>query len=466
MVLREKYRLDAVLGVGGMAAVYAATHRNKKRFAIKILHPEVSAHAEIRSRFLREGYVANSVGHPGAVAVLDDDEAEDGSAFLVMELLEGASCDTIWERSGRHVALRAALGIVHQLLDVLAAAHDHGIVHRDIKPSNLFLLPDGQLKVLDFGIARLRDAATSGLATAIGTTLGTPAFMAPEQALAQTSDIDARSDIWSVGATLFTLISGQFVHPGDNEAQVLVRAATQRARSLAEVQPETPAAVVELVARALAFEREERWQSARSMRDAVARIHAEMFGEGPSKALLAAPHELLRPLSSAPPTSGPTSRTMTAQHRAALPSADRAMPERRRVPAVAAAVALLGALAAATLIRLRSTGSSENGTTSSASAGAVLAAPALAEQPPPAPSVSVDPIEPKERLPPAIAATTATVVSSAAPIVTPRRTPFPAPSRSDRTVGATTAAIAPHPSAAPAAPAASAPHSPLDMHLQ
>src|SRR5579862_7764189 len=96
-VLRGKHRLDRVLGVGGMAVVYAATHRNKKRFAIKMLHPELSVRENIRTRFLREGYVANSVEHSGAVAVLDDDIAEDGSAFVVMELLEGAPIDEVWQ---------------------------------------------------------------------------------------------------------------------------------------------------------------------------------------------------------------------------------------------------------------------------------------------------------------------------------------------------------------------------------
>src|SRR3984957_17161732 len=94
-VLRGKYRLDRVLGIGGMATVYAGTHRNKKRVAIKMLHPELSIRANIRARFLREGYVANSVGHPGAVSVHDDDVAEDGSAFLVMDLLEGTSVDEL-----------------------------------------------------------------------------------------------------------------------------------------------------------------------------------------------------------------------------------------------------------------------------------------------------------------------------------------------------------------------------------
>ena len=102
--LNGKYRLDRLLGVGGMASVYAATHRNNKRVAIKVLHPELSVHAGLRTRFLREGYVANAVEHPGAVAVLDDDVAEDGAAFLVMELLEGETLDEACERQGGKLA--------------------------------------------------------------------------------------------------------------------------------------------------------------------------------------------------------------------------------------------------------------------------------------------------------------------------------------------------------------------------
>src|ERR1700677_5142164 len=104
-VLREKYHLDSILGSGGMAVVYAATHRNTKRFAVKMLHPELSIREDIRTRFLREGYVANSVKHPGAVAVIDDDVAEDGSAFLVMELLEGSLVNDMWVEHGRRLPL-------------------------------------------------------------------------------------------------------------------------------------------------------------------------------------------------------------------------------------------------------------------------------------------------------------------------------------------------------------------------
>jgi serine/threonine protein kinase len=267
-VLRGKYRLDSVLGVGGMAVVYAATHRNKKRFAVKMLHPELSIHNDLRTRFLREGQLANSVEHPGALAVLDDDVAEDGAAFLVMELLAGETVEAVWERAHRRLSLDAVLGIIHELLDVLDAAHAHGIVHRDIKPANAFVTTEGRVKVLDFGIARVREAASTA-ATHTGTVLGTPGFMAPEQALGKSSEIDAQTDLWAVGATLFTLASGWLVHEGDNAPQLLVKAATTQARSFAVAMPDAPAVIVQLVDRALAFDKRARWPSAAAMRDGV-----------------------------------------------------------------------------------------------------------------------------------------------------------------------------------------------------
>jgi eukaryotic-like serine/threonine-protein kinase len=105
--LRDKYRLDRVLGIGGMATVFAATHRNQAELAVKVLHPELCLRDDLKKRFLREGYVANSVKHPGAVLVVDDDVAEDGSAFLVMELLRGATVEEIWEGAGRQLSTRA-----------------------------------------------------------------------------------------------------------------------------------------------------------------------------------------------------------------------------------------------------------------------------------------------------------------------------------------------------------------------
>ncbi|HEY1557750.1 MAG TPA: protein kinase [Kofleriaceae bacterium] len=273
--LRGKYHLDGVLGTGGMAAVYAATHRNGKRFAIKILHAELAAREDIRRRFVREGYVANAVDHPGAVSVLDDDVGEDGAAFLVMELLTGSALDQLWKDQGRRMALPVVLEVARQLLAVLASAHARSIIHRDIKPANLFVTRDGTLKVLDFGIARVRDATAgdAGL-TGTGAVLGTPAYMAPEQALADADRIDARTDLWAVGATMFALIAGRLVHEATNPSALLVKAATDRAPALASVVPGIDEAVAAIVDRALEVEPAARWHAAAAMLAAIDAVGA------------------------------------------------------------------------------------------------------------------------------------------------------------------------------------------------
>jgi len=288
-VLCNKYRIDRVLGVGGMAVVYAATHRLQKECAIKILHPELSVRPDICQRFLREGVAANSVKHPGVVAVTDNDTAEDGAAFIVMELLDGAEVQALWDAYGRRMPVERVLAVAHQLLDVLAAAHAKSIVHRDIKPQNLFVTHEGQLKVLDFGIARVRDAFASGSsATHTGVLMGTPAFMAPEQAYAKASEIDAQTDLWAVGATMFTLLAGEYVHQGENPTQIMVQAATTPARSLGTVAPWVPGQVVALVDRALAFPKNARWPNAAAMRDAIAELHVALYGRALTRDALSA----------------------------------------------------------------------------------------------------------------------------------------------------------------------------------
>jgi serine/threonine-protein kinase len=285
--LNGKYRLDRLLGVGGMASVYAATHRNNKRLAVKVLHTELSIIPDLRLRFMREGYVANTVDHPGAVAVLDDDVTDDGAAFLVMELLLGATLAEASERRGGTIPLRAVLAAADQVLDVLAAADARHIVHRDIKPANLFLTTTGQVKVLDFGVARMRDAQGQHT-THSGMALGTPAFMAPEQALGRSEDISGRTDVWALGATMFALVTGRSVHQASSGQQQIVYAATRSAESLAAVDPTTPAEVAAIVDRALAFHPHARWESAGAMRDALRAAHRGLYGEEPSAASLAA----------------------------------------------------------------------------------------------------------------------------------------------------------------------------------
>jgi serine/threonine protein kinase len=271
LVLQDKWRIDSLLGVGGMAAVYGATHRNGKRVAVKMLHAEFSHEDEVRGRFLQEGYAANAIQHEGAVSVLDDDVAPDGSAFIVMELLDGETVERRWESAGRHLSISEVLTIADQLLDVLVAAHERSVVHRDIKPENLFITRSGALKVLDFGIAKLfqraPDSKTKG--TQAGMVMGTPAFMAPEQALARWDEVDGRTDLWAVGATMFTLLTGLHVHEAPSPQEQVIRSATAPARQLATVAQGVPARVAEIVDRALEFERAKRWPDARTMQVAV-----------------------------------------------------------------------------------------------------------------------------------------------------------------------------------------------------
>lgn len=317
--LRGKYRLDAVLGTGGMAVVYRATHRNRAEFAVKMLLRELSDDDETRARFLREGYAANSVKHPGVVLVVDDDISEDGTAFLVMELLSGIGVEDWIERSGRALPAAAVAMIGWQLCDVLAAAHAAGIVHRDIKPANLFVTSQGTLKVLDFGIARVRDAASLGArATRSGTSFGTPAFMSPEQALGKSQELDHRTDIWSTGATMFSALTGQLVHDAPTVEQVFVRAATRSARPIATVQRSVPAPLASVIDKALAFRAEDRWGSAAEMRGALYDAFRASFGRDmPEASELAVMAARLPP---APPQI-PVAMTKMPRHSTTMPVA-------------------------------------------------------------------------------------------------------------------------------------------------
>jgi len=272
-ILHGKYRLDALLGVGGMAAVYGATHRNGLRVAVKVLHAHHALDEDLRARFLREGYAANRVDHAGAVRVLDDDMADDGSVFLVMELLEGQTVEAFWQRSGRRLPQDLVCELAGQLLAVLVAAHANGVVHRDVKPENLFLTDAGVLKVLDFGIARLREATASASATITGRTIGTPGFMAPEQALGRVRDIDGQSDVWGTAATMYTLLSGQLVHHAETVEEVLIRAGTEVAPPVLSVVPDLAPRVAQVIDRGLAFGKEDRWPGAAAMHKDIAFRH-------------------------------------------------------------------------------------------------------------------------------------------------------------------------------------------------
>jgi eukaryotic-like serine/threonine-protein kinase len=279
-VVDGKWTIDARIGSGGMATVYAATHRNGHRAALKMLHTQLSRDASMKARFLREGYVANAIAHPGVVAVLDDGIAEDGSAFLVLELLEGETIENRRIARGGALPIDEVLDAAHEALEALAAAHAKDIVHRDVKPDNVFLTNDGRVKLLDFGLARMKTAQAE--ATKTGVTIGTPEFMPPEQARGGTGDaVDARSDVWGLGATLFTAITGHYVHDASSLHEQLVASATQRARPIRALAPHVPPSVARVIDRALELEKHDRWSTAGEMQKALVEARKGKIGPQP-----------------------------------------------------------------------------------------------------------------------------------------------------------------------------------------
>ena len=246
-----------------MASVFVARHKIGRLEAVKIMHPFVAASPELRARFEQEARLANRFHHAGAVEIRDIDTTEDGAPFLVMELLEGETLSAIARRTKEPLDVATVLRVADEVLDVLAAAHATGIIHRDIKPDNLLMTKEGRVKVLDFGIARLREGMSRDVKTHTGTTLGTVAYMAPEQA--KGGEIDARADIYAMGATMFRLLAGRRVHEADTEAERLAKLVSGPAEPLGTVAPGVPAAVCGIVDRALALDRTKRYPDAAAM---------------------------------------------------------------------------------------------------------------------------------------------------------------------------------------------------------
>ena len=271
--VRGKWRLEKFIGYGGMASVYAAKHVDGSAAALKIMHAELCHDDEIRERFLREGHIARQVSHPGVVRIYDDDVTERGEPFLIMELLRGSPLNRVWRKRGKKIPVDSSLHIAAEVLDALAAFHEKTIVHRDLKPANIFLTTEREVKVLDFGVARLREKGRD--ATRAGLAMGTPSYMAPEQALGKNDSVDHRADIYAVGATLYTIISGKKLHRGASEQESYVLAATQPAPSVARVAPDLPLKIVTLIDKSLQWDPRNRFQSAAEMRDAILTVMKE-----------------------------------------------------------------------------------------------------------------------------------------------------------------------------------------------
>ncbi len=340
--LKSTWRVDALIGMGGMAAVYSATAHDGSRVAIKILHTALSINDGVRKRFAREGKAANSIGHPGVARVIDDGVATDGAAFLVMELLEGETAAARTERFGGKLPVNEVAYIGEAVADVLAAAHAKHIIHRDVKPDNVFVTTEGRIVVLDFGIARVADAAgVSESATRTGTMMGTPAFMPPEQARGRANEMDATSDVWALGATLFFLASGRLVHEADTPNEQLVAAATLPAPSLARVMVNSPAPLVTVIDKALEYAKENRFRDAVAMKHALhaavlAVSWAALPGLSQDDETIAEPKKKFTPLAAKLKPAGLDDATTIAQQRS--PIAHHALP----MPMVSARAPTIG----------------------------------------------------------------------------------------------------------------------------
>jgi serine/threonine protein kinase len=284
-LLGGKWRLDSVLGEGASSTVYSASPSRPKllsaetlhspkqdgatRVAIKVLHAHFAREPEIVEHFLAEARLCGVIRHPGVVKVLEEGVADDGVPYLVFELLVGQNLDELRHARGGRVPIEEVMTIADAIMATLAAVHDKGIVHRDLKPQNVILLDGGGVKIVDFGVAKVRGSTLDATPNVVGT----PSFMPPEQALGLPKKMDAQSDIWALGATLFLLLSGQPVHVARHSSAMLLASASTRPRSLADAAPELPRGIVEVIDRALAFRKAERWPNIRAMRAAWQAAH-------------------------------------------------------------------------------------------------------------------------------------------------------------------------------------------------
>jgi serine/threonine-protein kinase len=265
------YRIIALIGAGGMGEVYLAQDtRLERQVALKVLRAETAADKERMRRFVQEAKAASALNHPNILTIYETGEVE-GLRFMAAEYVKGETLTAVLKHEG--LTLKQTLDVAVQILSALQAAHEAGIIHRDIKPDNVMLRPDGLVKILDFGIAKLAErqlpAADSEAATAIkvetnpGMVIGTAAYMSPEQARGKT--VDARSDIFSFGVVFYEMLTGARPFDGENALDVIASILHREPAPVRQLLPDVPRDIERIVSKALRKDREERYQTAKDL---------------------------------------------------------------------------------------------------------------------------------------------------------------------------------------------------------
>ncbi len=290
ILLGDRYELGGLLGRGGMADVRVARDRRLGRtVAIKQLRADLSSDDTFQARFRREAQSAAALNHPAIVAVYDTGESTDVHGnhipYIVMEYVEGQTLREIM-RDDRKILPERALSIAADVLSALDYSHRSGIIHRDIKPANVMLTPSGQVKVMDFGIARAIADSSSAM-TQTAAVIGTAQYLSPEQARGET--VDARSDIYSTGCLLYELLTGRPPFVGDSPVSVAYQHVREDARPPSQLNPDVTQTVDHILAKALAKRTDDRYQSAADMRKDLERAIAGQHVDAPTAATSAIP---------------------------------------------------------------------------------------------------------------------------------------------------------------------------------
>jgi len=277
-----RYEIQSLIGAGGMGEVYRALDTELNRpVALKFLHADVATDQDRMSRFIQEARAASALNHPNILTVFDIGQTDAGARFFATEFVQGT---TLREHmNARRLKLGEVLDFVSQIASALAAAHAEGIVHRDIKPENVMVRADGYVKVLDFGLAKVTkdasavdtEAATRALVnTNPGAIMGTVAYMSPEQARGE--QVDARTDIWSLGCVLYEMLTGHVPFEGRSASHVIVNILDAEPPPLAQYMPETSEALQEVVTDALTKDRDARFQTAKQMLAKLQRLRQRL----------------------------------------------------------------------------------------------------------------------------------------------------------------------------------------------